>query len=121
MPKRRRKLGLETKSVDLTFTTTGNSSKFHKGELEVEFLLQSLNNDFTSLPIQADTIQQVSWAFKQPIINVENLPHLSSVVSSITEDYSFEPEHDTVDLLIGNTYSLLLGNEKTLWVQLKIY
>ena len=54
------KLGLGSKSVDLAFTTTGISCQHYKDELDVKFLLQSLNGNFTSHPIQAVTIKEVS-------------------------------------------------------------
>ena len=54
------KLGLGTRKVDLSFTTTGNSCQLYKDELEVEFVLQSLKGNYTSNLILAVTLPQVS-------------------------------------------------------------
>ena len=105
------KLGLGTRKVDLSFTTTGNSCQLYKDELEVEFVLQSLKGDYTSNLIQAVTLRQVSRSFRRPRLNMESFPYLASI-DDYTEDYDTDPTHATVDLLLGNPYSLIIGHEE---------
>ena len=105
------KLGLGTRKVDLSFTTTGNSCQLYKDELEVEFVLQSLKGNYTSNLIQAVTLPQVSRSFRRPRLNMESFPYLASI-DDYTENYDTNPTHATVDLLIGNPYSLILGHEE---------
>ena len=102
------KLKLGLRNVDISFTGTGGSCSLFKDQVEVEFVLQSLNGKYTSPPIQAVTLPSVSHTFQRPALNPREFPHLSGI-KDYTEDYTAPPTHQVVDLLIGQPFEPHLG------------
>ena len=102
------KLKLGLKNVDVSFTGTGGSCSLFKNQVEVEFVLQSLNGKYTSPWIQEVTLPTVSHSFRRPILDPGEFPYLKGI-EDYTEDYSAPPTHQVVDLLIGQPFEPHLG------------
>ena len=102
------KIDLGLKNVDVSFTGTGGSCSLFKDQVEVEFVLQSLDGKYTSPLIQAVTLPTVSHTFRRPVLNPCNFPHLKGI-KDYTEDYTAPPTHQVVDLLIGQPFEPHLG------------
>ena len=72
-------------------------------EVETNFVLQSLDGQFTTKIIQAITLERASQTFHRPILDTSKFH-----INNWTEDYSKPNEFPYIDLLLCQSHQSLL-------------
>ena len=96
------KLELGKRKVDVSFSGTGGKCQVYKDQKSVRFQLKSLDGKFTSPILSGVTLPEITKGYRRPIVDFskhENLKNIKTLECS--EDYSEEPIHPMVDVLVG--------------------
>ena len=113
-----KKLDLDGKNVQVSFSGTGGSSQKYGNQKDVQFLLQSLDGRFTTPLIQAATLPTVSHGFEIIKTDPKKYEYLSGI-DDYTEVLPMRHKHfkkfGKVQLLLGLPYEAHFGpSSKTL-------
>ena len=96
-------LKLVQKSCQLNFGSTGGKVSNYPHEMETNFVLQSLDGQYTTKMVQAVTLDKVSQKFHRPILDTSKFH-----INNWTENYGEPVEVEEVSLLLGQPYQSLL-------------
>ena len=96
-------LKLVQKSCQLNFGSTGGKVSNYPHEMETNFVLQSLDGQYTTKMVQAVTLDKVSQNFHRPTLDTAKFH-----INNWTENYCEPNKVTEVSLLLGQPYQSLL-------------
>ena len=105
-------LTLDCEDIDVSFRTTGSVLLNYNNEKQVKFCLRAVDKSFTSPPISATTLPQVSAAFSKIDVNPEDFGHLKGLTFTERLPHTKRSyrKYSKVEVLIGLPMAAFLQN-----------